>query len=205
MPSAFGEAGSTGAMPPLPATAAPESASAQRTTTARDRRTACHSMKVTKALRSGTRVELPASGRAAVRGLRQRGRAARGSRLPRRGGSARLLTGAPPGGQARLLALGIDHVRGRGHVPEERRRRRDLRGSAGGARWRPPCRSSRPERASRREASVASRSRPASVVRQLTRLEPPRPVAVPHAGRVHAALAAEAEHVLGGNHADGRT
>jgi hypothetical protein len=58
--SAFGEAGSTGVKPGSPAKAAPESASAQSTTTARIRPTGCHSMKVAKAVRSGTRVELPA-------------------------------------------------------------------------------------------------------------------------------------------------
>ena len=41
-------------------------------------------MKVTQAVRSGTRVELPAGCGAAVRGLRERRPPARGRRLPRR-------------------------------------------------------------------------------------------------------------------------
>lgn len=61
MPSAFGEAGSGGVKPGSAPKAAPAPTSAHRQASASERRTGCHSMKVTPALRSGTRVRLPGS------------------------------------------------------------------------------------------------------------------------------------------------
>src|SRR4029077_3049381 len=124
---AFGDAGATGAKPPFPAAATPAAASASSTARTKDvslRRTRRAFYEGVPALADRT------AGPCAARLRRLRGRRPPGARtgLRGRGKIPRLPASDRPGGQPRLLALGFDVARDRGHVPQARDGRRRLRG-----------------------------------------------------------------------------
>ena len=160
-------------------------------------------MKVTKGLRSGTRVELPGAVERPfevyVNGVAQRegadfrveDEALVFSRELHQEGKLGFWRWAS-------ITFGVA-----GTYRQERRRRRDLRARRAARRRQQPAGRARlggkPARDGRRGAQPLGQ-----LVRQLPGLQLPGPVAVRLAGRVHPPFAAEAEHVLGGNHAERR-
>ena len=155
---ASGEAGATGASPPLPASAVPvstsrreASADAQAVRTSRPRRGA-RAVAFYEGVPERTRVQLPAGVGETLRGLRQRRRPAARAGLPARGRRARLRAAAGPRGAARLLALAVALPRRRRHVPAERQRGRRLRAR------RPADRRDEPAACERREQDCTAPS-----------------------------------------------
>ena len=135
---ASGEAGETGASPPLPARAVPVSTSASGN--AEDEDGPAHRRwHSTRRARTDARATSRWR-RRELRGLRQRRRPAARTGLPARGRRARLRPAAGPRGAARLLALALALPRRRGHLPAERQRRRRLPERTAGASSRRACR-----------------------------------------------------------------
>src|SRR6516165_1905201 len=125
--TAFGDAGGTGAKPPFPAAATPAVASATSTARTRDgslRRTR-------RAFYEGVPAHADRTAgtcAARLRGLRRGRPPSARTRLRGGGKVARLSPAGRTGRAARVLALGVDVARDRGHLSQARNGRRCLRG-----------------------------------------------------------------------------